>query len=94
MWLIASFGMATIYAEAELAQKTRIVRPDGTIDGGPVYYIRQAFPGSFGVFLAGFFAVAIIIALGCVGCMVQVNSIGATCRTAFGIPTWATGAAL
>ena len=94
MWVIASFGMATIYAEAVLAQKTRIVKADGMIEGGPVYYIREAFPGRLGVFLAGFFAVAIIIALGCVGCMVQVNSIGATCRTAFGIPTWATGAAL
>lgn len=94
MWVIASFGMATIYAEAVLAQKTRAVMPDGSIGGGPVYYIRKAFPGRLGVFLAGFFAVAIITALGCVGCMVQVNSIGATCLTAFGIPSWATGAAL
>jgi AGCS family alanine or glycine:cation symporter len=94
MWIIASFGMATIYSEAVLAQKTRVVLPDGTVEGGPVYYIRKAFPGRLGVFLAGFFAVAIIISLGCVGCMVQVNSISATCQTAFGIPTWATGAAL
>ena len=94
MWVIASFGMATIYAEAVLAQKTRIVKPDGTIEGGPVYYIREAFPGGLGAFLAGFFAVAIILALGCVGCMVQVNSISATCLTAFGIPAWGTGTAL
>ena len=94
MWIIASFGMETIYSEAVLAQKTRVVLPDGTVEGGPVYYIRKAFPGRLGVFLAGFFAVAIIISLGCVGCMVQVNSISATCQTAFGIPTWVTGAAL
>ncbi len=94
MWVIASFGMATIYAEAVLAQKTRVINSDGMVEGGPVYYIRQAFPGKFGVFLAGFFAVAIILTLGCVGCMVQVNSISATCQTAFGIPTWATGLAL
>ena len=93
MWVIASFAMATIYAEAVLAQKTRTVT-DGVVEGGPVYYIRKAFPGRLGRFLAGFFAVAIIIALGCVGCMVQVNSISATCLTAFGIPAWATGAAL
>ncbi len=94
MWVIASFGMATIYAEAVLAQKTRVVTPSGMIEGGPVYYIRKAFPGRIGIFLAGFFAVAIIIALGCVGCMVQVNSISATCQTAFGLPPWATGTAL
>lgn len=93
MWIIASFGMATIYSEAVLAQKTRVVLPDGTVEGGPVYYIRKAFPGRLGGFLAGFFAVAIIISLGCVGCMVQVNSISATCQTAFGIPAWVTGAA-
>ena len=94
MWVIAFFAMATIYAEAVLAQKTKVTLPDGSVGGGPVYYIRKAFPGKFGVFLAGFFAVAIILALGCVGCMVQVNSISATCRTAFGIPAWATGTAL
>ena len=36
MWIIAFFGMATIYAEAVLAQKTRIVHEDGSISGGPV----------------------------------------------------------
>ena len=39
MWVIAFFGMATIYAEAVLAQKTRIKGEDGQIKGGPVYYI-------------------------------------------------------
>ncbi len=76
MWVIAFFGMATIYAEATLAQKTRVVDEDGTIHGGPVYYITTAFRGGFGKFLAAFFAVAIILALGFMGCMVQSNSIG------------------
>ena len=91
MWIIAFFGMATIYAEATLAQKTRIVEPDGNIKGGPVYYITTAFKGGFGKFLAGFFAVSIILALGFMGCMVQSNSIGQTCSTAFGIPAWVIG---
>ena len=60
MWVISFFGMATIYAEATLAQETRVIDPDGTIRGGPVYYITTAFRGGFGKFLAGFFAVAII----------------------------------
>ena len=91
MWVISFFGMATIYAEATLAQETRIVDEDGSIRGGPVYYITTAFKGRFGKFLAGFFAVAIILALGFMGCMVQSNSIGATMETAFGIRSWVIG---
>ena len=87
MWLIAILGMATNYAEAVLAQKTRKVDTDGTVHGGPVYYIKTAFHGKFGTFLAGFFSVAIILALGFMGCMVQSNSIASTCATAFSIPT-------
>ena len=94
MWVIAFFGMATIYAEATLALKTRIVDSDGTVRGGPVYYITTAFKGGFGKFLAGFFAVAIVLALGFMGCMVQSNSIGSTMNTAFGIPTWVSGVIL
>ena len=91
MWFIAFFGMATIYAEAVLAQETRVVEPDGTILGGPVYYIKRAFPNGFGKFLAGFFAVAIILALGFMGSMVQSNSIGEACQNAFHIPSWVMG---
>ena len=91
MWIIAFFGMATIYAEAVLAQKTRTVGEDGTVLGGPVYYIKKAFPNKFGKFLAGFFAVAVILALGFMGAMVQSNSIGETFHTAFGFPAWGVG---
>ena len=91
MWIIAFFGMATIYAEAVLAQETRVVEPDGTVLGGPVYYIKRAFPNGFGKFLAGFFAVAIILALGFMGSMVQSNSIGEACQNAFHIPSWVMG---
>ena len=94
MWVIAFFGMATIYAEATLAIKTRIKAADGTIHGGPVYYITTAFKGGFGKFLATFFAVAIILALGFMGCMVQSNSIGECFQTAFGIPSWIVGVVL
>ena len=94
MWIIAFFGMATIYAEATLALQTRKIDKDGTIHGGPVYYITTAFKGGFGKFLAGFFAVAIILALGFMGCMVQSNSIGSTFQTAFGVPSWIVGIVL
>ena len=91
MWLIAFFGMATVYAEAVLAVKTRIIDSDGTPHGGPVYYIKQAFPNFFGKIIAAFFALATILALGFMGTMVQANSIGETCSTAWGIPPWTAG---
>ena len=94
MWMIAFLGMATIYAEAILAQQTRVKDSQGNIHGGPVYYITTAFNGKLGKFLAGFFAVAIILALGFFGCMVQSNSIGSTIQTALGIPSWIIGVVL
>ena len=45
MWVIAFLGMATIYAEATLAQKTRVIDKDRNVNGGPVYYITTAFKG-------------------------------------------------
>ena len=94
MWIIALLGMATNYAEAVLAQKTRKVDEDGTVHGGPAYYITTAFKGTGGKILAGFFAVAIILALGFMGCMVQSNSIAETMSTAFGVPGIAIGIVL
>ena len=91
MWLSAFFGMATIYSEALLAQNFRTVDSDGQVTGGPIYYIRAAFRGKFGKFLSGFFAVAIILALGFMGNMVQSNSISDAFHTAFGVPKLAVG---
>lgn len=81
MWVSAFFGMATIFAEATLSQvyKQRI---DGDITGGPAYYISKGLNSKF---LAGFFSVAIIFALGFMGNMVQSNSIGVAFNTAFGV---------
>lgn len=82
MWVSAFFGMATIYAEATLAQKYKTI-VDGEVTGGPTYYIRAAFKGRFGKILASIFAVFIILALGFMGNMVQSNSIGAAFSEVF-----------
>ncbi len=91
MWIIAFLGMATIYAEAVLAQETREVDENGEVRGGPVYYIMKAFPNGFGKFLTWFFGIAATLALGFMGSMVQSNSIAESCNTAFGIPVWVIG---
>lgn len=74
--------MGTIYAEATLAQKYKTT-VDGEVTGGPIYYIKAAFKGTFGKILAGLFAVFIILALGFMGNMVQSNSIGAAFSEVF-----------
>mgnify|MGYP004568407331 FL=1 len=83
-WVSAFFGMATIYAEAVLAQhyKTTV---NGQVTGGPAYYIRAAFKGKLGKILATVFSVLIILALGFMGNMVQSNSIGDAFHNAFGV---------
>ena len=92
MWIAAFLGMATIYAEAVLAQKTKIIKGDGSVLGGPVYYIKKAFNNKLGDFLAKFFSVSIILALGFTGSMVQANAIAETSSNAFDIPSWIIGA--
>ena len=88
MWLAAFFGMATIFAEAVLAQLYRSRDAKGVVTGGPAFYISEGFGSKA---LASLFSVLIIIALGFVGNMVQANSIADAFNTAFNIPNWLTG---
>ena len=83
MWLMALFGMGTIFSEAVLAQKYRVKDEDGNWVGGPAYYITRGLKGkSYAKFLAGFFSVMIIFALGFFGNMVQSNSIATSINAA------------
>lgn len=91
MWLSAFFGMATIFAEASVAQKYKKT-VDGQVTGGPAYYIRAAFKNNaFGKALSAIFAILIIFSLGFMGNMVQSNSIGEAFNKAFGIESWIVG---
>ena len=88
MWIAAFFGMATIFVEAVLAQIYKTKDDRGHSVGGPAYYISKGLGSKA---LAGFFAVAIILALGFIGNMVQANSIADSFYTAFGVPPLAIG---
>ncbi len=94
MWVSAFFGMSTIYGEAVLAQKYKQTNENGEVTGGPIYYIKAAFKGKLGNYMAGFFAIAITLALGFMGNMVQSNSIGDAFHTAFGVPKVVVGAVI
>ncbi len=90
LWVAAFFGMATIFAEAVLAQTYRTKDSHGHTVGGPAYYITLGMGEKWRP-LAVFFSVAIIIALGCIGNMVQSNSIANAMQTAFSMPAFVTG---
>ena len=81
MWVAAFLGMATIFAEAVLAQLFKHKEPDGRVVGGPAFYIMN---GLHNKPLAVFFSISLIIALGFIGNAVQTNSISDACNVAFG----------
>ena len=89
-WVAAFFGMATIFAEAVLAQTYRTKDEQGRVLGGPAYYITLGMGEKWRP-LAVFFSIAIIIALGCIGNMVQSNSIAHAMQTAFNVPAAVSG---
>ena len=90
LWVAAFFGMATIFAEAVLAQTFKGKDANGHVVGGPAYYITKGMGEKWRP-MAVFFSIAIIIALGCIGNMVQSNSISNAMHTAFGVPLVITG---
>lgn len=81
MWLSAFFGMSTNFCEAIISQKYK-TSIDGQISGGPAYYISKGLNNKF---LAGFFAIAMMISAGLTGGMIQSNAISGACNKAFGI---------
>lgn len=90
MWISAFFGMATIFAEAVLAQKYK-KEVDGQVVGGPAYSMEA---GLHNKILSVIFAVLIVLALGFIGNMVQANSIGEAFKEAFNINPLYVGIAL
>lgn len=84
LWLAAFFGMATIFAEAVLAQVYKTTDSQGQTVGGPAWYITRGMGEKYKP-LAIFFAIAIIVALGFIGNMVQSNTIAEAFNSALGL---------
>lgn len=74
MWVSGFFGMALKCAECTLAQKYRVVNADGSVSGGPMYYIEKGLGPGF-KWLACIFAFCCIVATLGGGNMVQSNSL-------------------
>jgi len=86
MWVTAFFGMALKYTECTLALKYRHVHKDGSVSGGPMYYIERGL-GSNWKWMAMFFAACAAISSFGGGCMNQSNTLATRIESQWGIPT-------
>lgn len=91
MWVTAFLGMTTKFVEVTLAHKYREQTADGTMAGGPMYYMEKKLNMKW---LAIIFAVATVISSFGSGNMPQINSIAVGLNSSFGLSQWLVGLVL
>jgi len=99
MLVTAALGMTTKFVEVTLSHKYREKTHDGTIAGGPMYYMKNADFSLFGLklhlkWMAPIFAVATVFSSFGTGNLPQINSISNSIYTTFGVDQWVTGIVL
>jgi AGCS family alanine or glycine:cation symporter len=97
MWVTGLLGMALKYTECTLALKYRDVHDDGSVSGGPMYYMRKALAAKYGkpaIVMGVIFASAGVICSWGTGNMAQSNSMADALRASYSIPTWVSGLAI
>lgn len=92
MWVTAFFGMAIKYSECTLAVKYRIKNADGSVSGGPMYYIERGL-GENWKWLAVIFASLAVICSFFTGNAIQANTVADVMENSFFfiVPTYVTG---
>ena len=94
MWITGFLGMILKYVECTLSNKYRKFNSDGTVSGGPMYYMEFGLKDKLGKFariLAVIFAAATMICSLGTGNMAQSNSISDALMTNYTVPHWLTG---
>jgi AGCS family alanine or glycine:cation symporter len=91
MWMTAFFGMTTKFVEVTLSHKYRVKAEDGTMAGGPMYYMDRRLNMKW---LAVLFAIATVISSFGTGSLPQINNIAAGMNATFGIDHMVTGGVL
>jgi len=102
MLITAALGMTTKFVEVTISHKYRDILPDGSISGGPMYYMKKRLnittkSGKIiktGAFLGAFFAFATILSSFGTGSLPQINSISDALNKSFGIEQIVSGAVL
>ena len=91
MWMTAFLGMTTKFVEVTLSHKYRVKTADGTMAGGPMYYMEYALKARW---LAILFAVAAVVTSFGIGNFPQINSIAAGLEGSFDISPLVSGGVL
>ena len=91
MWMTAFFGMTTKFVEVTLSHKYRVKTEDGTMAGGPMYYMDRRLNMKW---LAILFAIATVISSFGTGSLPQINNIAVSMESSFGIEKMLTGGVL
>jgi len=99
MLVTAAIGMCTKFVEVTLSHKYREKGADGTMAGGPMYFMKNAEFNIFGKkknlgWLAAIFAVATVLSSFGTGSLPQINNISTSIKATFGIELWITGLVL
>ncbi|MBI90779.1 MAG: sodium:alanine symporter family protein [Gammaproteobacteria bacterium] len=82
MWMTAFFGMTSKFVEVTLSHKYREQTSDGTIAGGPMYYMEKGLNAKW---LAVIFAIATVLSSFGTGNLPQINSIAAGLESTFSL---------
>jgi len=91
MWATAFFGMTTKFVEVTLSHKYRDKTPDGSMAGGPMYYMDKRLNMKW---LAVAFAIATVISSFGTGNLPQSNSIATSIEATFGFDPLIVGSVL
>ncbi len=91
MWVTAFLGMTTKFVEVTLSHKYREKLPDGSMSGGPMYYIENGLNMKW---LAVVFSVCLLLMCIGTGNMPQISSISVVLLDTFNIPKIVTGLVL
>lgn len=98
-WMILAglLGMASKFTECTLGVKYRNEYPDGSVSGGPMYYLKKGFAERglpLGGLMAGLFSVFCVLGALGGGNMFQANQAASQVHSVLGVPTWVTGLVL
>ncbi len=91
MWMTAFFGMTSKFVEVTLSHKYRNETADGTMAGGPMYYMEKGLNAKW---LAIVFAIATVLSSFGTGNLPQINSIASGLESTFDLDPWITASVL
>jgi len=91
LWVAGFIGMCTKFTEVTLSLKYRDVMPNGTVHGGPMFVLKNAFTAKPFKILAWLYAFFVVLSSFGAGNMFQSNQMAAVLNSSLGLPVWVSG---